>query len=503
MRPESARPTRPFNPTATDDVLAATLGAVPTAPSQPRPATAAATRTTSPPVAADDQNARYNDLIEQLMKTEQALKESQQRERHATASLESVEQSLKSSQVEARRLVQVAKEAEVSRRDAVAKSAAAESEVTSLKSDLDHLQLKTGGWAPSALATSLRNEVQTAAAHQKEPLRPPNPGCGHVFVLNCSIIGIAADAILIPLRDVTNVTIPTGSVGLLTRRESDAAGHSAVSMVYEGQITTRLYTTEKEAIQGTMTVVTRYMQEACAALKGTKSALKRAKPLVALPMPGVGRMDENDLIVEMGDICRPLLDAMYAAASKYEVDIAVCTVDEGAFDVAQVLRDECCPFEGGPFWMLSAELRAEAARLREQALAGRLGLLFGAGVSFPSGLPSWGGLLQQLAERAGYDERSQKALAELGFLDQPTLIEEKMGGATKFKQAVADCVQHGRYTPAHSIMGSMALPAVTTNCACVGPHTRDDAQRMMRPTNPTRTSVSGHATSSMPRASLS
>ena len=43
------------------------------------------------------------------------------------------------------------------------------------------------------------------------------------------------------------------------------------------------------------------------------------------------------------------------------------------------------------------------------------------------------------------------------------LIEERMGGADAFKAAVADCCRYGRYTPAHSILGAMRLPAVTTN----------------------------------------
>jgi hypothetical protein len=160
---------------------------------------------------------------------------------------------------------------------------------------------------------------------------------------------------------------------------------------------------------------------------------------------------------------RPLIAQLYEAVNDFEVDVALCTVDEAAYKVVQVLRERCCPFEGGPFWMLSSEMRAEVERLKNQALSGRLGILFGAGLSFPSGLPSWGGLLNGLAVSAGFSEDEQKALGELGFLDQPTIIQAKMGDPAGFKQAIADMVKDGRYTPAHSIMGSMRLPAVTTN----------------------------------------
>lgn len=299
----------------------------------------------------------------------------------------------------------------------------------------------------------------------------PTPSCGHVFVLNCDSIGIAADAILIPIRDLNDdgdlheekMRVKPGTVNALSPAEIEAAGLIGVSRCFEGQISTRLYDTEEEAVSGTMMVVDAFLQAAGAALKGQKSGFKRAKPLLALPMPGVGKMDQSGLIDEMGSVLRPLLSRLYTAADDFGVDVALCTTDTGAFKVAHVLRETCCPWQGGPFWMLPAELQQEAQSLQAKASSGRLGLLFGAGVSFPSGLPSWGGLLQQLAARAGFSEEEQQQLLELGMLDQPTLIEERMGDATRFKEAVAECVKHGRYTPAHSILGSMELPAVTTN----------------------------------------
>ena len=113
--------------------------------------------------------------------------------------------------------------------------------------------------------------------------------------------------------------------------------------------------------------------------------------------------------------------------------------------------------------MLSPEMRQQVSQLQAKASKRRLGLLIGAGISVPSGLPSWGGLLNKLAARAGFSEAEQGALSNLGFLDQPTLIEERMGGEQQFKAAVADCTKNGRYTPAHAILGSMRLPACTTN----------------------------------------
>ena len=295
----------------------------------------------------------------------------------------------------------------------------------------------------------------------------PAPGCGHVFVLHCAATGLAADALLVPLRESTprqSAKDGEPNIHKLTQAEADKAGYKGVTLVYEGQITTRFYSNEAEAIAGAMKVVHEYLDVVGAALKGQKSGFKRAKPLVALPMPGVGLMDEKGLIEEMKEIVRPLLFELYAKAMEYELDFAVATVDHGAFHVAQVLREHVCPFAKGPFWMLPENLRKEAHRLQEQAASGRLGVLFGAGVSFPSGLPSWGGLLQKLSDKAGYNEKEFKDLCEMGLLDQATLIEEKMmESGLDFNSGVAECVAHGRYTPAHSIIGTLHLPAVTTN----------------------------------------
>ena len=44
----------------------------------------------------------------------------------------------------------------------------------------------------------------------------PNPNCGHVFILNSSVMGIAADAVLIPLGKSSVGKIEVGCVGLIS-----------------------------------------------------------------------------------------------------------------------------------------------------------------------------------------------------------------------------------------------------------------------------------------------
>lgn len=140
----------------------------------------------------------------------------------------------------------------------------------------------------------------------------------------------------------------------------------------------------------------------------------------------------------------------------------MCTSSKTAYAMLQLRREKLCPFLNGPFWMLSEEMKAKARDLAAKARAGSLSVFFGAGVSYPSGLPSWGGLLEELAVKAGFDEEERKALGDLGYLDRPTLMEERMGRA-KFCQTVADLVSGGKYTPAHAILAELRVTACTTN----------------------------------------
>jgi len=195
---------------------------------------------------------------------------------------------------------------------------------------------------------------------------------------------------------------------------------------------------------------------------------------------------------------------VYFASDRLGADIAFCTVSSGAYKVTQVLREQCCPFADGAFWMLSEEQKRQLARLQREAEACRLALFIGAGVSLPSGLPSWTGLLEQLADQAGFSDEEKADLKKLSVLDQAKLIESQMdeggkGSASRmtarwtsrislppislppglkrrsvdvsssdvttsaFKQAIADITSRGKYTPAHAILGAMRLPACTTN----------------------------------------
>ena len=159
-----------------------------------------------------------------------------------------------------------------------------------------------------------------------------------------------------------------------------------------------------------------------------------------------------------------ILESAFAFADDLGVDIAVCVPEKEAFIFTKALRDEHCPFAGGTFWMLSKSEKANALSLAESAKAGRLAIFIGAGVSIPSGAPSWGGLLEALAVEAGMNDDDRIYLKDVDFLDQPTILEEEMGDELLFKKAIAKVInQSSRYTPAHVLLKSLQSPAVTTN----------------------------------------
>ena len=239
----------------------------------------------------------------------------------------------------------------------------------------------------------------------------PGRLCGHVFLLHCSLPGLAADAKLLEVSQGHSVPLHT------VRRQQNP--DDPRSLIFEGNIMTHEHVKPGWTRQLHETVQA-YLEMAGVALRGTKSEFHRARPLMGLVMPGTGELDKFDLISD-DTFVQLLLPKVYYAAQKYEVDVAICTTDFSAFNVMQALRGKCCPWTRGPFWMLSLEQKKQCVRLQKVARSGRLSLLFGAGISVPSDLPSWGELLKTLARKVGMGETEMKQLDEIALLDQAPL----------------------------------------------------------------------------------
>ena len=277
-----------------------------------------------------------------------------------------------------------------------------------------------------------------AAAVPTEHMRTPKRGTGHVFVLNCELEGLAADAILVPGGNGSGVVLRDGS---------------QKTRVYEIGL-------PSEADQGTarplFEMMQRFLQMAGGALSGSKSAYGRSKPLLGVTIPKGLLL--GPFISEMSggiDEGHCLMAPLYDEVERFGIDAAVCVPDKRLYCIVQSFREkvrgvqsvrgmqsvawgavgascpvippagvvcaagwssthpappfpvhrtllwplpspsriprQVCPFSDGPFWQLPAGHMAMASRLHLSAMAKRLTLFVGAGVSLASGLPSWAG----------------------------------------------------------------------------------------------------------------
>eukprot|EP00573_Skeletonema_grethae_P009645 CAMPEP_0201694616 /NCGR_PEP_ID=MMETSP0578-20130828/6805_1 /ASSEMBLY_ACC=CAM_ASM_000663 /TAXON_ID=267565 /ORGANISM="Skeletonema grethea, Strain CCMP 1804" /LENGTH=474 /DNA_ID=CAMNT_0048180311 /DNA_START=63 /DNA_END=1487 /DNA_ORIENTATION=- len=264
----------------------------------------------------------------------------------------------------------------------------------------------------------------------------PSENCGHVFVLHCGADGIATDGVLINNGDQdSNVVKVVDDSSKIQRYEAGKSNDA-------------------------MSVFKSFLDTGAEHFQGEKSTFRRGKPLLSFdPTSFFGPDVDSE---KKMSVFQEMIPYAYSIADNFGVDVAICIPEEETFSSVEALRNDLCPFSGGSFWMLSESQKANASRLAGDAKAGRLSVFVGAGISIPSGAPSWGGLLESLAIKAGLSEDDRKSLAKLAYLDQPTILEEEMGDS--FKPAIAELIAESSfYTPAHVLLKTLKAPAITTN----------------------------------------
>mmetsp|Transcript_2710 Transcript_2710/g.6460 ORF Transcript_2710/g.6460 Transcript_2710/m.6460 type:complete len:447 (-) Transcript_2710:1978-3318(-) len=272
----------------------------------------------------------------------------------------------------------------------------------------------------------------------------PSASCGHVFVLHCAASGFAADGLL--EANAASVWKP-GTAIEATEKPSSKTKHFQVGL--------------PSGAGDALALFQAFLATAGEKFKGEQSAYRRGKPLLGLEptsfLAGVG----NDKAGVLAD----LMSEAYSAVDTYGVDVALCVPDYTTYVSAMNLRDVKCPF-ATPLWMLSEKQKKRVRELATVKHANRLAIFIGAGISIPSGGPSWGALLEQLADKAGYSEEDKEHLTQLDYLDQPTVLEEDL--KEKFKPSVAELINEvSGYTPAHALLKTLQCPAVTTNYDCL------------------------------------
>jgi hypothetical protein len=187
-------------------------------------------------------------------------------------------------------------------------------------------------------------------------------------------------------------------------------------------------------------------------LPRTGAAGLRTRPLLAVPAIGTGAGGGTAV---KGEAVERLLHLLADAAD--DVDIALVVHSDAITAAARAYRRR--PEHREPFLReLGEPLLAEAERLAGRVRRGEVVLFTGAGTGVPAGLPTWNGLLRQLA---GGDIFSEPELAELSALDKAAIIERRIGREA-LVAAIADAVGLDQYAMGHALLENLPITESAT-----------------------------------------
>jgi hypothetical protein len=277
---------------------------------------------------------------------------------------------------------------------------------------------------------------------------------GHLFVAQGDLTKLACDAVIIPCDSDLNVNpvwvsvlpanLPAGD-GDWLRLPGVACDHGIVKLPdSNGRRVCAVIAVEGQSEPGD--VVDRVWRALSAVAGGLDKADTRALPLVGVPLVGTGDGGLHGRRAEVIDkLLRRHRDSPVAA------DLALILNDRRDFAAVQVRRVD-------DDWMdLDHSLLEKADRLGELAGSRQLSLFLGAGISQPAGLPSWWGLLEQLAEAAGM------ALSqEVSPFDAAIPIVTTLGA--RYYDEMKARVDVPRHAVGHALLASLRVKQmVTTN----------------------------------------
>ena len=183
----------------------------------------------------------------------------------------------------------------------------------------------------------------------------------------------------------------------------------------------------------------------------------RARPLVAMPLIGVGAAG---LSGRTGEVISALLGAVgdhFDRSPAGGFDIAIVTRDSSSIAALHhARRGRFLAVESGstPEWL---------DRIVTAARNGELAVMFGAGASASLGLPMWNELLAQLVESLDDPALGEMDLTGLDPIDAATLLIEA-GGADWFAAELAHLLATPRHSLTHGLTANLRCPlTITTN----------------------------------------
>jgi hypothetical protein len=204
-----------------------------------------------------------------------------------------------------------------------------------------------------------------------------------------------------------------------------------------------------------------FLDVVAADLRGKKPKYARSVHLVALPVVGTGRGGAKH---RAGDVVKELLPLLEQKAAEHAIDIALVAIDEPTYASAQSERKTRAKAHDG--WRdLDGHTRKGAEDLADRAASGSLVLFLGAGVSVGAGLPSWGELLERMAEPARLSNEERAQLAKFDAMDQASILKSRIEALTDSRDFRAEIVRLARGAHAslsHSLLSALPVEEIVT-----------------------------------------
>lgn len=229
---------------------------------------------------------------------------------------------------------------------------------------------------------------------------------GHLFVIQGDLTKLDADGVIIPCDEAGNITKPwilflplgsygPGPYGAQLRDVTFGAGwHASLGQVEHSHVHV-VATAGKLHGLDVGELVDRVVGAVRAASSEVGAHRRRHRPLIALPLFGTGAGGLDD---ERLRVVRQLVPALARLAVELPIDVALVLHDRRDYAAVQAVRYEV-EAGGTRLWSaLDPEQQGRADELGAKAAKGQLSLFVGSGVSVPLGLPTWRGLIEEMAK---------------------------------------------------------------------------------------------------------